>query len=102
MHSAIDGRVVQAYARARWGDDADAQEALRISKQLDRNIQHRIDVLGFDGERLLSVPPGEVLAMLDTLEAEALLEDSGASESVLRGAYGHSAGHGQNRRRRVR
>jgi hypothetical protein len=68
------GALVQTYIRAKRpgsGEDPTAAAA-----RLDRQLKGRIDVLGFDDERLCEVAPEKVLAELERLEQEALLEDN--------------------------
>jgi len=88
--------LVQAYARARWGRDADSREAARIGESLERSLRERIDVLGCDGQRLLKVHPADVMTELVTLETEAMLEDSAVRSASSN--YRGSPRHGRSRR----
>ena len=70
------GALVQAYARAIWGDSVDKAEADRLGTLLGPNLRDRIDVLGFDCERLVKVAETDVMRRLDALENEANREDA--------------------------
>lgn len=76
------GRLLQEYARARWGSNPDGREAERLSIRLDRTFRDRIEMLGMDVERLLGVDPDQVLPELQALEREAALEDAGARSTA--------------------
>jgi len=69
------GAIVQAYARAKWRGEHDPTKSAAIGAQLDPELRNRVDMLGFDAEKLLDLDPGEVLARIEALEREALLED---------------------------
>jgi hypothetical protein len=78
------GALVQAYTRAKWGSEGDPSGADRLGARLDRQLRDRVDVLGVDGERLLTVRPADVLATLEALEREAFREDAGAEAAAIR------------------
>ena len=70
------GALMQTYALR--SDNSDASEGL------DRELRHRIDALGIDAERLLTVGPADALKELEALERQAALEDAGANEVARR------------------
>jgi hypothetical protein len=70
------GLAVQAYLRAKWKPKQRDREASEILVRLGRELQLRLDALGFDGEQLLSVEATQVLRRLKELEYEAMLEDA--------------------------
>jgi hypothetical protein len=71
------GPFIQDYARMRWYECADSAKIDRAAACLGRDLCDRIDVLGLDIERLLSVEPEHALAALQAIEQEALAEDTG-------------------------
>lgn len=71
------GRIVQEYARARWGREPDRAAADRLTPLLARELRDRVDALGIDVERLLKVEPHSVIGELEALEEETVLENAG-------------------------
>jgi hypothetical protein len=78
------GDLIHAYARARWGGDANAESADDLGLRLGRDLRHRIDVLGSDAERLLNADPADALTRLEALEKEAMLEDASATSRAVK------------------
>lgn len=78
------GALLQAYARACLGGNADPQAANSAGARIERELRDRIDVLGADVERLLAVDAHDVLAELEALETEAALEDAGSQSMAHR------------------
>jgi hypothetical protein len=78
------GDLIHAYARARWGGDADRESADDLGARLGRDLRHRIDVLGSDAERLLTADPADALTRLEALEKEAMLEDASATSRAAK------------------
>lgn len=79
------GAVIQAYARARWGDEPDESLVAELEANLDPDLCDRIDVLGLDGKRLLDVGAEAALAELEKLERAAAQEDArvvGAADRI--------------------
>jgi hypothetical protein len=73
----ILGPLIQDYARMRWDECANSATTDRVAPRLGRDLCERIDVLGLDIERLLSVEPEHALAELHVIEQEALAEETG-------------------------
>src|SRR5512134_2821440 len=78
------GDLIHAYARACWGGGANRETADDLGVRLGRDLRHRLDVLGSDAERLLSANPADVLARLEALEKEAMLEDASAASRAVK------------------
>jgi hypothetical protein len=78
------GDLIHAYARARWGGNADRESADDLGARLGRDLRHRIDVLGSDAERLLTADPADALTRLEALEREAMLEDASATSRAAK------------------
>lgn len=70
------GSVVQAYVKAKFGDSPDEALASCLGAYLDPQLKERVDILGFEGEKLLDVDTPEVLATLAQLEDQAAREDA--------------------------
>lgn len=103
------GLAVQAYLRAKWKSEQRDRESLQMSAPLGRELQLRLDALGFDGEELLSVEATQVLRRLDELEREAVLEDARVNVGSNKGSRqvtgrrtDHQAGRAPARRIRGR
>lgn len=78
------GALMQAYVRTKWAGTPDPEEALPAGAALGEDIAERIDVLGFDSEKLLRVEPAEVTDLLQRLEREAAKEDSRVQAIALK------------------
>jgi hypothetical protein len=78
------GALLQAYARACLGGNADLQAANSAGARIERELRDRIDVLGADVERLLAVDANDALAELEALETEAAREDAGSQSMAHR------------------
>ena len=82
----ITGNVVQEYVRFKWERTASPKRVQEIAQELDPDLRSRIDVLGIDSMQLLNVEPDSVMHMLQELERQAALEDSGMLEKASRSA----------------
>ena len=96
------GESIQAYVRARRDNKPeDAKEA-----NLTPSIRERVDALGLDTKRLLSAAPEKVIAELERLEREAVLEDArvrpSAAQTRLQEDTGRSNGKPSWRKFRTR
>jgi hypothetical protein len=78
------GEILQAYVHARWASRPDAQAVARIAAQVDAKLRERVDALGFDAERLLTVGPNAALQELERLEHEAARKDARAAQAAAK------------------
>ena len=70
------GPLIQDYVRAKWGRGGSTLTADELGRKLDPTLRERIDLLGVDDEKLLAVPPQDVISRIEGLERDALREDS--------------------------
>jgi len=80
----VTGRLVQKYVRAKSGRGDLKSAADEIGRSLDPVLRSRVDFLGVDDERLLEVEAEAVMATIEELERNALLEDAGVIERAVR------------------
>jgi hypothetical protein len=73
------GPMIQDYVRAKWGRGDMTVTADELGRKLDPALRERVDLLGVDDEKLLGVRPEEVIRRIESLEREALREDSGVN-----------------------
>lgn len=78
------GAMIQAYVRTRWGDATDVALVARSEAGLEPELRNRIDILGFDAERLLNVDAAAVLIELEKLEQAAAREDARVAAAANR------------------
>jgi hypothetical protein len=73
------GPMIQDYVRAKWGRGDMTVTADELGRKLDPALRERIDLLGVDDEKPLGLRPEEVIRRIESLEREALREDSGVN-----------------------
>ncbi len=98
------GALIQDYIRAKWADNHEGNAAAGLDEGLSDGIRERVDILGYDGERLLTLAPVEVLAALEGLEREAAQEDARVATArahIQKEASTHNATHPLRRDQRA-
>src|SRR5690606_15997608 len=78
-----DGSLIQDYVKFRWSEESDDRVSYNIEARISPELKERIDILGFDADKLLDAEPEHVLTKLEMLELEARREDARIKSSVV-------------------
>lgn len=74
MNGQLVGGLVQAYAYTRWHEPSKTFEIECLGQRLEPNLRKRVDALGAQAKRLLTVDCADVLMELEALEGEEATE----------------------------